>query len=678
MPATTATFRQRALSPVRFEILNTGDEEIYCFGSDAEETSEGRRNKRRRVEHAAQEYMRAKSLYIASARLKGPFPRGWKNPYVSKRRNDAVSLSETGNPSQPRKVAYDQNPAVARWVQDHGIQTAEHQSEIKTDVSTPGNHAEVSAKRTRNPSDIRDLRPNNEGEVGFTQDSYVTATSEPRTGADLSKPAKFSDVKTEKWLRTIHPHTEPDFNDGPRSPSPTPASRMRRLSLGHIISHESQATKKRNIRNVSPALSDIEAHRAKRLSLTGVLSPTRRPGTTVQSSDLDRRRDRDSLHSLPSSTNLPGFKYRNFPENGFRFPKRESPEKNLEAIVKAGGPEEKRRISFTDSGNIKRRQPQPSFGNHQPGSAGLITALSWPPHKELAEESPVANIKRARRPEVQGKEGFGSHQIEALPEAQIVPQPGLRNDRSVPSTDLLETEKLSLKFGVSDEGDSYHNLSTQAAVLHAQRSLQHDLASPIKVLGNQQQGAAKIDNHDEQESRDEGKPPSALKPELQSPIAMDDEPISTQAMLNAVSPFIVSTIKKRLPTEGQYDMAGSESASSPPLSPTSHEFRVTSLSMSTSPSESPCPVEREPPLRLSALSKPTSTITSLSIAPNGTMTEIMQYDGQQQQNYQMGDLDLDAALEEAGSFLGDWSVEKEAKQLERSTGGSKASAAKVR
>ena len=58
------------------------------------------------------------------------------------------------------------------------------------------------------------------------------------------------------------------------------------------------------------------------------------------------------------------------------------------------------------------------------------------------------------------------------------------------------------------------------------------------------------------------------------------------------------------------------------------------------------------------------SLPSFSIAPNGTLTEVYQQDGQQQpaQYVESENWDLDAAIEEAGTFLGSWDVEAEARK----------------
>ncbi|KAL8720527.1 MAG: hypothetical protein Q9225_002619 [Loekoesia sp. 1 TL-2023] len=673
-----ATFIRRAVSPVHFEPVQGDPDDILCPGSDAEETPEAHRDKRRRVEEAAKEYLRGKSLYIASARLRGPFPSHWKNPYATKKTQDGAVSRGTRNASQRSQAPFERDREVALQIRDSAAQTTAQQPEVTIDTSAPRRHRERSVKHAGHISDFIRIQPTFGEEAGVTQDSFVTATSEASKEIGQVKPAEFSNSNAHEWLRTNRLSTKQKFKAGPRSPTPTPASRPPRQAPKHVASDGPEAVNERYSRDTSPVASALEERHTRQPSLTGVASPVSKPAAIRDIPNPESRNDKQLLHALPPSTNLSGFEYRYSSRNTSPSPQGKSFKEDLEAAKKRARAEEKRRLSFTASGNIKKRRSQTSSRGCQSLNSGQMKSPPGLPQGGISEGSPLENKQRAFKPGLKPDEGSTSNQ-EALPEAQIVQKPGLGNAPSVPSTELLETEKQSLKFRSTDEGDLYHGLSTQAAMLQAQRSLQHDIASLIASPGIHVHGAYTVNEHDRRVSRDEDHLKLAGAPgsELPLPAANDEEPMSTQAMLDAVSPFVVTTVKKRPPAEKEIGLAGSASGSSPPLSPNIRDFRANSLSMSTTPSDSPAPANNGPPIPLSALSKPTSTITSFSIAPNGTMTEVMQYDGQQQQNYHMGDSDLDAALEEAGSFLGDWSVEKEAKQLQRSTAGSKTSSAKA-
>ncbi|KAL2429527.1 hypothetical protein ABEF95_005984 [Exophiala dermatitidis] len=78
----------RPVSPICADEIPVCDDTIiyYDGNKDVEEDPEHRAAKRRRIETYAAAYRRGESLFIATAQLKGPFDKGWKNPWAQKRR----------------------------------------------------------------------------------------------------------------------------------------------------------------------------------------------------------------------------------------------------------------------------------------------------------------------------------------------------------------------------------------------------------------------------------------------------------------------------------------------------------------------------------------------------------------------------------------------------------------
>ncbi|EHY53253.1 hypothetical protein ABEF92_001087 [Exophiala dermatitidis] len=78
----------RPVSPICADEIPVCDNTIiyYDGNKDVEEDPEHRAAKRRRIETYAAAYRRGESLFIATAQLKGPFDKGWKNPWAQKRR----------------------------------------------------------------------------------------------------------------------------------------------------------------------------------------------------------------------------------------------------------------------------------------------------------------------------------------------------------------------------------------------------------------------------------------------------------------------------------------------------------------------------------------------------------------------------------------------------------------
>lgn len=365
-----------------------------------------------------------------------------------------------------------------------------------------------------------------------------------------------------------------------------------------------------------------------------------------------------------------------------------------------------RRLTFTPSGGAKvtqaRTSSRPSSNSSVagPGKAQLILSNDPPSLLRTSTKSSARSLTNAN----------GSRNSIILPEAQSDPiaHPPLAQAPSGPSTTLLETDKPSLEVPSFDEGDSYFNLSTQAAVLKAQRSFQAEVVSALTPRHLKRE---KLSPTGSPSRLAETTPTACRHRETEAANAQlikpsdsaDEEPMSTQEMVDAISPFAITTIKKRPhAVQKRVSLIPSPTilrkAKSPPAptlfpeSPTESAFRTHSPGMSTSPSSTPSPSPEKspppPPLSHPATnSKPPSSLTSFSILPNGTLTEtsLYQQDGQQQQDIPDYDIslpldpfgfdddggngdahgrnwDLNAAIEEAGSFLGEWDVEAEARK----------------
>jgi hypothetical protein len=77
----TKAFRKRPLYHIRYDSLLPEAAEIIHADPDNDLSASDREAKRRRVEHVACQYLRGGELFISTAKLKGPFPSTWVNPY---------------------------------------------------------------------------------------------------------------------------------------------------------------------------------------------------------------------------------------------------------------------------------------------------------------------------------------------------------------------------------------------------------------------------------------------------------------------------------------------------------------------------------------------------------------------------------------------------------------------
>ncbi|KAL8792120.1 MAG: hypothetical protein Q9195_005295 [Heterodermia aff. obscurata] len=420
--------------------------------------------------------------------------------------------------------------------------------------------------------------------------------------------------------------------------------------------------------------------------------PMKEAVSIEQSSSKARKlQHKDSPHAIPPSSNLAEFQYRIARKKAPILENAANPSPFAQALREAKAKAEAKKmkhLSFTSTGAIK------SFRSRSTSRASSVeTARSRPSHQDpsVSQEDThrKSNLAQSTLSSQTDQEVHNAPSNVLLegPEAQVVQPPAAP---SGPSTDILETDKQPLNFASTEEGegDSYMNLSTQAALSKAQQSFQDALLSPVqdfpkhRVLVNGSRSsptAYKTPN---------GNLPVILRSSRpgisnEDPVLTPEEAPTTQAMMDAMSPFAMTTAKKKTPSpvKPMQHQKRASFAHSPLPSP-SHTFGTTrrSLSMSTS-SESPSPtpsrrspkrgpVIKPPPIlskTSTGASKPLSTATStaFSIAPNGTLTEVYQQDGQQQYQNGMGvdsSWDLDQALEEAGSFLETLDVDAEARK----------------
>ncbi|KAL8733555.1 MAG: hypothetical protein Q9181_003525 [Wetmoreana brouardii] len=748
-----ATFVPRAVSPLHFEPIQPDSDEVLCLGSDVEETPDQRKAKRRRIEEAGVQYLRGKSLYIASARLKGPFTGRWKMSKLNTvKENSALRVKAQQNP------IWGQRP-VERPSREYPIEISSGESSSQAETTGVQSRRPKSVENNRVDVDAASLRVTSGRDGMGSRDSFATTKSDTYKGLQQANQTKGAGPRAHGWLRTGGALLNSEPKDRHMSPTPTPTTRPRRktpkqvsrwspqtafvrpcselrsvvsgpearnfersilpqegviaesnLQLDPVVKeaelHNLDLTNEaahKNAKKLSPqaaeqAQHDQHAHlEAKRLSQLAVSRALGDPATVEEPSDHIARhastvgRDthprgpKRSPRALPPSTNLPEFEYRCVPRKPSKSPERKSFKEDLEAAKRKARAEQKRRLSFTASGSVRSRSPRTSSHGSRASRvshSGSSYRVSQPgPSKPSASETKKAAFSLI----AQESQETTSGRNDALPEAQIVKEPALAKVPSGPSTELIETDKHTLKFPSTDEGDSYTGLSTQGAMLKAQLAFHNNMISPASE-GHESPPPSKygddvnradngikgrrflIEGHHQSSGSSESK--------IRVPVRDDEEHMSTQAMIDALSPFVATTVKKRRSVVSRPELTPSRSGSSSPMSPGLRDFRTKSLSMSTSPSPPLIPTTDDRPIALSALPKPPSSLTSFSIAPNGTMTEVFQQDGQQQEDYVMGDLDLNAAIEEAGSFLGDWSVEKEARNLERSTAGSMTSTAK--
>ncbi|MCJ1316182.1 hypothetical protein MMC15_001502 [Xylographa vitiligo] len=253
-----------------------------------------------------------------------------------------------------------------------------------------------------------------------------------------------------------------------------------------------------------------------------------------------------SPHVLPASTNSSLFQYNRVDtasrstSSDYNPPKRK--QKPTTPVLTKAQP--KRRISFNPNGNIKSGLEAPVNSLSPGGSQASPIVIEEAPVRMRASPTRKSTPSLIQKP----SEGDISKSVaEVLPEAQVVAE----KLPSGPSTNLLETDKQSLKFTSMEETDPADDFSTQAELAKAQQSFQRDLQSPVKLQEASSPAKSPLRRNSTTELHQDND--TSRTPLLTSkdpyvgaprPHSGSEELPSTQAMVDAMSPFAISTIKK--------------------------------------------------------------------------------------------------------------------------------------
>ncbi|KAI9754541.1 MAG: hypothetical protein M1835_000889, partial [Candelina submexicana] len=430
--------------------------------------------------------------------------------------------------------------------------------------------------------------------------------------------------------------------------------------------------------------------------------------------------DLGSFRELPPSTNLPAFAYR----RGAAVTRNplNSGDVNSKVVARDESRKRPRLIQFASSSPPKSPAPQQSLSSSkfqgQPldENSGLretsnpavydagwglvdrytnriITEETFDDHN--GSQQPVG--KQIRDIFRQSASSFHSQQCNIAQDSSThrsashsrsdppLHSDGVLNDRRPsPAAGLPESfgdhHRLTESKESRDE-DTDNNLSTQAAIARAQRSFQADISSPTKQPSPPPQpndealpvSGATIMNH--------SLPPQGLVtplPNIRTPsttgptlpkLIDEEDPLSTQDLLNGISPFTFSTVKKEATVKNRASFAPSP-LDVPIMSCDINDddttiFGKLGLDMDTSPEQTPSQKpELRKPIRKSALKKPRTSQqvshgTSFSITPDGVLKEVYNQDGQ---GGRVSDTQLEAMIDDVGSFLETWDVEAEMKK----------------
>ncbi|KAJ5638528.1 hypothetical protein N7528_000918 [Penicillium herquei] len=578
----------RAVSPVAFDecsLLPHADSDTdELLGSDDELNDLSRAAKRRRIERLAESYLRGQPLFIASASLRGPFDDGWKNPWRKERRVKTNGDSLAGAKELEENV---RKPPTPAFVQETDLKHVKHKSNL-TLVSRPASSPHVAIRDTVSPEIFRSVqraRPEfaHPGS-GFRDSPRLPKTYTEASGAEDDHT--FLGAGSVDWLKKDRRSKRINYKAFEPPTSPTPHSGSRRSaekrsrdngssSEAPVSSHASPShlTPRKNISVARKSPVSTIKHRSP-AARSPLKSPQPSVGEEVSSPakvvDSPKRHEQGTSFRVVSSTSqLARFEYRQL-----RMP-RSSPQVSLESPImedtaaepaSSANQESNDEVAeaLQDEGEEDEEEEEEEEDEEEPEDQVEPEIIPDDDPMEIDEDiqdhhppDPPVQLSKSIRfaDDTDGGNSTNTsvpppteqNTYEELPSAQVVPVPPGVSDR-VPSLHSTVVPKQPSRTEANSTSDT--QLSTQAALLLAQKSFQDDLESPMQQYGTTPGHQREIDPADESLL--------ALETPLFRPGTSERAPrrsfgqsekskmhaMSTQCMLDAATPFTFSTGKK--------------------------------------------------------------------------------------------------------------------------------------
>ncbi|PGG98748.1 hypothetical protein AJ79_08768 [Helicocarpus griseus UAMH5409] len=715
--------------------------------------------KRRRIEKLGQDYLEGKQLFILSAGLKGPFNDGWVNPWKTNpkpgnpacqrgnvngrfgdTRPELVAIPE----SIPKRTKRYQKPPARRQgsgfesslepqpAQQHqvdklqrkggkedrhraGSDTSTHDrkrssnNNCKQRLTSPPKPHSASARRSSIESDSfshGQRRPSNTLSKQQSVSAKVNSVAERHRS--LSHRAS-----ADGWLRTdgrtLRPQAYEYEHLNPSSPTPSYRQRSSRKS------QQDRGNKRQRLDHLDDRNRSPDRH-------WDSFTPFNGP----QSESLLGNHEREFGPDKPSRKSAKS------PEGRSRFFK---PGKPASALSAHPNGKEKRYMLFPDGKRVSAlAQPGPTReasqsprvvppSDHLPefqyrrikkpseDSASNSNSEGKPRRQSQAKrDTPQQeNTQKtngeichtsAPGPSLEGTHDFHDHistaASEIIPSAQIVPgQSRLPN----PLLSLYSTNFSGGNTGAAGRGsqsEGYDDqVSTQAAIAIAQKSLQDDLASPAKDTTSKarivSQGEVNLPRRSPHTNSQDNAVSSQVKPlnlfdTPDSQRAKNDhrwQDPSTQTMLNSMTPFDFSTVKRTKPwrkSDGDWKKSEEHMNLEFPDEPLPARLRIGTESISPKstsarPSQARVPGLRQFPSNASTDPPPAEESSEFTILPfnlaassNATGQQDGQGHGEPEDNF-----NLSQAIADAGTFLGSWDFERMDAESNNNTDGNRGS-----
>lgn len=582
---------KRPTVTVDCEQLLLASEDVLYPGSDKDESIEEQQGRRRRIELQAQHYLQGGELFVLSAHLRGPFADGWINPWARKRKRSErqygagrahgrIDRRETST-QEGREVSIPETTRPSRtWLDTHNAVSSEAGGESS---SSPALTPVMKLPKKTLPAMAKLNSPSNDKVLDdeclhctgpsaasklplSTGRSQATATGSNHLVTGHDSTAKVAAVRLSEALQGSLKVVPPS--------SILPAFEYRPMIRNDRV-NESEFGKAQAIAKAQERMfRELSFRSTADMEHLKSTSQNEEPPTRgLQDSTKKRRRiNKSDVFSGQDDKSTTASNFSPAALNG--FPSVEADDQPRAERSQSSPPKPRQ----SDEVNVPRKKDEKS-----PLSSTVPPILS---HETLSLET--------------------DHQ----PAAQVVPPNPVISDSGLStSINSLETERETIVYPVT--GDS-----TQAAIQKAMRSFQEEGFTPLKNSTNHTHNQGSNPNKSPIISRAFQAKATPEKGFLSRPIKrpielnnVHEELMSTQAMIDAASPFTISDHTK-----------------SSPISPTK--------------------------------SKPSlSTLNSLNMSSSGgNLTNEYRHDGQQRPqvqppSFEESGFDLDGAISEALYFL---------------------------
>ncbi|KAE8133531.1 hypothetical protein BDV38DRAFT_257896 [Aspergillus pseudotamarii] len=557
---------RRPVSPLSLETCSPPTSDLGndgLLGSDDELNDEERAAQRRRIERLAESYLQGKPLFILSASLRGRFDEGWVNPWKTNRkrtippgRNTIRPPKEPEIPTSP--VIHETNSRRRRTYQEPQEVRESRPPTVAPDsdihVSGRSRHASARLGRSSDKRNSRSVSPNtSRRSIPWARPVDPNAQLQPFSTSRHANESWLKKDRKQISFQNVEPPTSPTTTLSSRHSSKSRASKDARVnSQTTSFEHKDGSFSERSILSSpapdGPGPEPLDVSRVPNSIASSPAKEQRLPGLGIEGTTSGAMSQGHSFYVLAPSSHLPQFEYR-------RRKSRVSNETGGSKSPITGNMDAEEEPRPADFARGAQHQEQETLSPQD-----MLLAHANRHNRSEADKNPkdlfiststtkaIGNVSISQSAKFRSTSTVNKgNTSERLPSAQQV--------RANPTmTDITSLHSIAVPRSNSEyDGDTIPDLqfSTQAALLHAQRSFQNDLDSP---------------EHDSASPERQHTPNSS---NLSSPIAKDITPFhrlstpnraggsagakapltagqwqSTQCMIDAVTPFTFSTEKK--------------------------------------------------------------------------------------------------------------------------------------